>query len=229
MSNSAGLKWACFVSYRHGQGELIKDFIDELSSAIENRLGILGMGLRVFVDRERLKPSYSVTPGLAQAICQSVCMIVVYNNGYFEQNNPFCAKEYCAMMELEKKRLRAHNIDPKLNLIIPVMLRHPDQIPAEIFDRNPCDFSDLYTNPEKHYHILRLKSKLKQSALEIAYPKEIERIAEIIMQAYQTLSALDNELFSKCAEAVFPEDEKVKLLLEKTCYKPTFPLGKPTL
>ncbi|MCK6583971.1 MAG: toll/interleukin-1 receptor domain-containing protein [Anaerolineales bacterium] len=106
MPNNSGFKWACFVSYRHGQGDLLKNFINELTKALENRLGLLGMGLKVFVDRERLNPSYSVTPGLAEAICQSVCMIVVYNNGYFDKNNPFCAKEFCAMVELEKKRLR---------------------------------------------------------------------------------------------------------------------------
>ena len=175
MSNSAGFKYACFISYRHGQGDLIKDFIEELRKALENRLGLMGMNLNVFVDTERLNPSYSVTPGLAQAICQSVCMIVVYNNGYFDKSNPFCAKEFCAMVELEKERLRAKNIDPKLNLIIPVLLRKPDQKPPEIFDRNPCDFSNIYTNPEEHHRILRLKSKLKQTTLEIAYADEIEK------------------------------------------------------
>ena len=143
MPNNAGFKYACFISYRHGQGDLIKDFIEELQKALENRLGLLGVSLKVFVDTDRLKPSYSVSPGLAEAICQSVCMVVVYNNGYFDKTNPFCAKEFCAMLELENERLRANNIDPKLNLIIPVLLRKSDRLPPEIFDRNPCDFSDI--------------------------------------------------------------------------------------
>ena len=229
MSNGSGFQWACFVSYRHGQGDLIKDFIEDLSKALENRLGLLGMGLKVFVDKERLSPSFSVTPGLAEAICRSVCMVVVYNNGYFDKNNPFCAREFCTMVELEEERLRSNKLDPKLNLIIPVMLRHAEHIPTPIYDRNPCDFSSLYTNPEEHYRILRLKSKLKQTTLEIAYAKEIDRIAQIIMEIYQLLSALDVDLFNKCGEATFAEEDKVNSLLEKASYKPSFPLGKPPL
>lgn len=226
MSSDSGFKWSCFVSYRHGQGGLLKDFIEEFSMALENRLGIYGTGLKVFVDKERLSPSYSLTPGLAEAICQSVCMVVIYNNGYFDKNNPFCAREFCAMMELENERLRANHLDPKLNLIIPVMLRHPDHIPDEIYDRNPCDFSKLYTDPEEHYRILSLKDKLNFTTLEIAYAEEIEKIAGIIMHLYQLLITLDGDILKKCNEAVFPEDEKVNLLLEKTSYKPVFPLGK---
>ncbi len=227
MTGDSGFKWACFVSYRHGQGDLLKDFIEELSKALTNRLGFMGMALEVFVDKDRLNPSYSVTPGLAEAICRSVCMIVVYNNGYFDKNNPFCAREFCAMVELEDERLRANNIDPKLNLIIPIMIRHPEHIPAEIFDRNPCDFSDIYTNPEEYHRVLRLKSKIKQTTLEIVYGDEIDKIASIIMDVYHQLTNLDKDIFMRCGDSVFPTEEKVNQLLQKTSYNPIFPLGKP--
>jgi len=220
-----GYKYSCFISYRHGQGDLIKDFVEELMKALENRLGLKGMALKVFLDKERLNPSYSVTPGLAEAICQSVCMIVVYNNGYFDKGSPFCAKEFCAMAELEKKRLRDKKVPTKYGLIIPVLVRKPDRLPAEIFDRNPCDFSEIYTNPQKHHEVLVLKNELKQSALEIAYPKEIEKICEIIMDTYQLLTYIDNDPCSECGDFKFPTDDKVNRLLQKNSYTPDFPLG----
>ncbi len=218
-------QYACFISYRHGQGELIKDFIEELTTAIENRLGLLGHPLKVFVDKERLKPSYSVDPGLAEAICKSVCMIVVYNNGYFDTNSPFCAREFCAMVDLEGERLRSKKLPKKLNLIIPILLRHPEKLPSEIFDRNPCDLSEIYTNPEKHFQILKMKKKLNQSALEIAYPKEMEKIAGVIDDMYRTLTADGDDLCGDCIEFEFPADKEVNKLLKKTAYIPAFPIG----
>lgn len=226
MSSDSGFKWACYVSYRHGQGDLFKDFINELSTALENRLGLMGLGLRVFFDREGLTPPYSITPGLAEAICRSVCMIVVYNNGYFDKNNPYCAKEFSAMVELENERLRANGINHKFSLIIPVLLRRPTHLPDEIFNRSPVDFSSIYTNPERYAKLIRLKNKLKQTMLETAYPNELNRIASTITETYTLLSKLDKDLFARCHETLFPSDEKVSRLLERTTYEPVFPLGK---
>ena len=216
-------EWACFISYRHGQGELIKEFIDELETALQNHLGLAGSGLKVFVDRERLKPSYSVNPALAEAICKSVCMIVVYNHGYFDKNSPFCAKEFCAMVELEKERLGTGL--GKSTLIIPIMLRPPERIPAEILDRNPCDFSKIYTNPEERERILKLKKRLNQSSLEIAYPKDIERIVAVIMDTYHILTSQDGDICGECSHFEFPDDSEVDKLLHKTAYLPVFPTG----
>lgn len=224
---SSSFKWACFISYRHGQGELIKEFIDDLQLALENRLGLLGFGLGVFVDKDRLKPSYSVNPGLANAICRSVCMIVVFTNNYFDKNSPFCAKEFCAMIELEKERLRENSLPAELNLIIPILLRKPDNIPREILDRNPCNFSAMFTNPEEHYRIFKLKNELQQSSIEIAFPDDIEEIAAVIVELYQILTSQDGDMCERCDSFEFPGDDIVNAFLKKTAYKPRFPLGKP--
>lgn len=225
-SKTNEFEYACFISYRYAQGALIKEFIDELALALKNRLGILGFEKKVFVDRERLKHSHSVNPGLADAICRSVCMIVVYNNNYFDKNHPFCAKEYCAMVELEKERLGAKNYPKKINLIIPIVLRHPENIPAEIINRNPCDFSKIYTDPEEHYRILNRKKKMRnQSYLEIAYPKEIEEIAAIIVDVYNLLTLQNEEMCSNCEQFDFPNEAVVSKFLEKTAYRPVFPIG----
>ncbi len=68
--------YACFVSYCHGQYDLVKGFIDQLKTALKSELDAL-MDEELYIDEERLRPGYHYNEELARAICQSVCMVVV--------------------------------------------------------------------------------------------------------------------------------------------------------
>ena len=229
-------EYSCFISYRYGQGGQIREFIDQLKAALENRLGLLGINLGVFVDTERLKPSYSVNPGLAEAICKSLTMVVVYNSNYFDWNHRFCAKEFCAMLELEKARLRAEHIPKKHNLIIPVLLKYSDRsdIPSEILERNPCNLGHIFSNPEEYDKILARQKKYNRKGQWFPTPmelhprslEEIDKIAGIISDTYKILTPQGKELCADCGCFDFPGDDVIDELLKKTVRAPVYIFGK---
>jgi hypothetical protein len=144
------LKYSCFISYRHPQNEydLTKSFVEDLKTALKTYLGPL-MSLDVFIDEERLKPGYLFKEALAEAICQSVCLIVVYTPKYFDESATYCAREYKAMLQLEVER-KQFVPNRKIGFIIPVVFRGPNEIPSELKnDRLYCDFSE-YTLVESN-------------------------------------------------------------------------------
>ncbi len=136
---SGGFKYACFISYSHGEEALVKNFIDQFKAALKAYLEPW-MDEEVFVDVDRLKAGFKYNEALAEAICQSVCMIVVYSPVY--ERRPYCGREYEAMERLEKQRLAhlAGAAGAGFNgLIIPVVLRgfsaaaaaHPGVAPGD--------------------------------------------------------------------------------------------------
>jgi hypothetical protein len=149
-----GFKYACFVSYCHGQYELMTSFIDQLKSALDAYLDPL-LDEQVFIDRERLLPGYRYNEALAEAICQSVSMVVVYSPKY--ERHEYCVREYEAMAKLEETRRALLGAKGRgRGFIIPVVLRGGDNIPQRIRQHvHWTDFSKftlatprLASNPE---------------------------------------------------------------------------------
>ena len=93
-------KHSCFISYRHGHGELTERILTDLSTALSNELGLL-RNEGVFVDRERLQGGMFYNEALARALCESACMVMIFTPTYFDTAHTFCAREYKAMEELE--------------------------------------------------------------------------------------------------------------------------------
>src|SRR5713101_965974 len=122
-------KYACFISYCHGQYDLVKGFMDQLKAALKSELEPL-LDEQVYIDEERLKPGYSYNEELAKAICQSVCMIVVYSPKY--ERHEYCVREFEGMEQLEKQRrhLLGAAGDDARGFIIPIVLRGDDDVPA---------------------------------------------------------------------------------------------------
>lgn len=94
-------RYACFISYCHGQYDLVKGFIDQLKTALKAELDAL-MNEELYIDEERLLPGYHYNEELAKAICESVCMVVVYMPKY--ESHEYCMREFEAMELLERKR-----------------------------------------------------------------------------------------------------------------------------
>jgi hypothetical protein len=139
---SMPFNYACFISYCHGQYELAHTFVDQLVKALNNEVDVY-LDEKVYIDRERLKPGYMFNEKLAEAICESVCMIVIYTPRYKEHT--YCLREYTAMEILEHQRLQAlgDNAANGEGLIIPIIFRgDQDEPPARISQhRHYCDFS----------------------------------------------------------------------------------------
>jgi hypothetical protein len=135
--------YSCFISYSHGQGDLIRKFTDQLKAALENYLGPY-MTERVYLDRDRLQTGFQYNEALAEAICQSVCMIVVYSPLY--ERRPYCLREYRAMELIEQKRKKnlGGRADRTRGIIYPIIFRvnSDDDVPPKIKQTTiHCDFS----------------------------------------------------------------------------------------
>jgi hypothetical protein len=115
---------ACFVSYRHGRepgtAKLYRTFRDEL--AVQLELYLPGMG--VFFDEKRLAGGDFFEEEIRRALSHSVCMILLFTPQYFSERHTFCAREYRAMVELERQRLAAvPALGQGKGLVLPVVLR----------------------------------------------------------------------------------------------------------
>lgn len=156
-------EYSCFISYRHGEGEVMQGFIQQFNTAVQSELE-LHSHLPVFIDRERFSGGTKLNRSLAQALCKSACMILIYTPRYFAEDSTYCTREFLAMRELENIRMKLVSSRTK-SFIIPVILRGRSNFPKNIFGENEkviyCDFEKfdltdkrIVKNP-KFYKLIR--------------------------------------------------------------------------
>jgi hypothetical protein len=127
-------EYACFISYRHSQATGVQKTYESFERALNDQVGWYLPNMPVYLDRNRLGGGDFFNKELAFALCSSVCMISLYIPFYFDTDHTYCAREYRAMVDLEKKRLLAL---PKAarskGLIIPIVIRGtpPEEITKE--------------------------------------------------------------------------------------------------
>lgn len=147
MPVSACFRYSCFISYRHGQGQIKRRFVEEFHRALSAELELL-RNEEVFLDKERLNGGDFYNEALARAIYESATLIVVYQPNYFDLQNPYCAREYRGMRALESRRLALipHVEDRNHGLIIPIVLRGEDSVPlsCSLFDNVRTSVSLCY-------------------------------------------------------------------------------------
>lgn len=187
----------CFISYCHGQHELTKTFILQLKEALDSSLEPLGVG-EAYFDQERLKPSFDFNEALAQAVCQSVCMIVVYSPKYVMQ--PYCLREFEGMKLVEQKRkaLLGSAWPQERGMIIPIIFRgEVDKLPEDIRAcRQYVDFSRFILADT------RINKNRK-------YAREIEKIAEVIAESSSLLGRVNKNLCAICDNFRLPSEDEV--------------------
>jgi len=185
------IKHACFISYCHGQGSVMRPFVEQLATALGDYLEPY-LDQKVYVDSDRLKPGYRFNEALAEAICESLCMIVIYVPKY--ERHPYCGREFAAMELLESGRFQrmGQAVDRKRGMIIPIILRGASAVPERITaERHYADFSkystattNFLTNPE--------------------YVSMIQKIVEVIYELYQAVEAAGVDICSDCREFQLP-------------------------
>jgi TIR domain-containing protein len=151
----------------------------------------------LYIDEERLLPGYHYNEELARAICESVCMVVVYSPRYERQE--YCTREFEAMEQLEKRRgvLLGKAVDPAHGFIIPIILRGDDDIPERIkryshyanFSRFTLAMPDIIRNP--------------------VYVEEIRRIAKVIHEHYKTFQSAGADACTLCSGFQLPTTSAV--------------------
>jgi len=201
--------YACFISYRHGQRALVERIINDLSDALSSEIE-LWMREQVYVDRERLRGGDHYNEDLAAALCQSVCMIVVFTPRYFDKKSTFCAREYRAMESLEEQRLKLlpHAEDRRRGLIIPIVFRGSEYLPDEIRNRRQYyDFGDFLLSDE-------------QISKHPSYAGKIREIAEYIKARHEAFRRVQSDPCTSCDSFSLPSDEDIRVWLDDVCSAP---------
>lgn len=183
--------YSCFVSYRHGEHELMTTFMRELKASLQSSLEPY-FRLPVYVD-DRLKSGYRYNEALAQALCQSLVMVVVFTPQWAESD--YCQREFQGMLELEQRRRRLAKgaIPRELGLIVPVLLRgRREELPEDIREHiHFCDFS-RYTTAD---------SRIGKNR---AYVEKVEEIARYIYDVHRAIAPFDRPASEKCAHFKLP-------------------------
>jgi hypothetical protein len=198
-------KHACFVSYRHHeQSEIAERFITDLCRAVRNELTML-LTEGIYIDREGLRAGTFYNPALADALCKSVCMIVVYTPTYFDLEHLYCAREYLAMEKLEKTRLArlAGQQGRDASLIIPIILRGENSLTPSI-------------RTHRHYYTFeRFSLTSRVLARNPQFENAVRQIASVIHERKQVLAPLADELTCDCHNFKLPTDDEVRPWIEK--------------
>lgn len=148
------IRYGCFFSYAHGKHDLMQRFkgglIDALRCYLEPHFD---NEEELFVDTEQLGGGDDLDRKIARAMCESVCMILIYTPKY--EAHAYTRREYAAMQLIEQERSTWYTMPS--TLIIPViMTQHPEHLPPQIANgRLYVDFShftmatpDLKSNPD---------------------------------------------------------------------------------
>jgi len=192
-----GFEWACFISYPHVAGDMVKGFAEQLYHALENEIGAYFDHQPVFIDKLRLKPGFEWERELAKALCKSVCMIVVYVPTY--QDKIYCLREFLAMESIVNKRRKmlGQNYPGSHRMIIPFLLRgDPNDLPPKIKTIQYCDFTKFTTATSD-------MTKLTE------FTEAIKSIVEEIYKVYEEIKNLDVE---DCDSFEAPSEKEVKQL-----------------
>jgi hypothetical protein len=192
-------KYACFISYRHGQRATAEILIDNLYKILAGEIS-LWLNEDVYLDRERLRGGDFYNESLTRALCQSVCMVVLYTPIYFDTEFTYCAREYMAMEALERNRLKLlGNLSVQEHgLIIPVVCRGRNLLPDVIKTRrNFFDFEQYYLGGTTLPHRGKCLT-------------DVQEIARYIRARYEELTSLPVDITGDCGSFQLPGDAEVR-------------------
>lgn len=187
------LRYSCFISYCHGEGELMRRFIDDLTVALKSYLEPF-FDEGIYIDEERLEPGYHYNEALATALCQSVCMIVVYVPKY--ERHSYCLREFEAMERIETRRKQVTKLGREKGMIFPIILRGspPEKLRSR---RQMIDFSK-YTTVSP-----RISRNRK-------YVEKIDEVAQSIYALFQELRSGGQDVSSNCGEFALPLEQEIQ-------------------
>jgi hypothetical protein len=160
------IRHGCFFSYAHGQHSLMNRFREDFADALRCYLEPhFDNEQELFIDREQLGGGDDLERRLARALCESVCMIVIYTPKYEAHLNT--RREFAAMQLIEEERAGWYRLPSRL--IIPViMTRHPFDLPEQIkrpglyldFTRYTLATGELKSNPDFLPQIVTLAERI---------------------------------------------------------------------
>jgi len=195
-------KYGCFISYRRGKHELVQKFIADVTSALRAYVEPwLDDVEPVFVDDSGIEYGDDIPATLADALCHSICMVMIFTPSYFSKAHPWCTREYRAMKCLEQDRIDG--------LVIPIIFRGDETLlPSELRDKKCVDFSDYTLG-------------IPKMAENANYRGELEKIAERTHKLFKQLEGAEDG----CEGFVLPTiHDACKWLDENDWQEPEFKL-----
>lgn len=206
-------KYACFISYRRGTEEMAQEMIADLHDALAGEIELAFGTNAVFRDETRLYGGDFLNDALARALCQSVCMILVFTRSYFDQNRTYCAREYKAMERLEQERLQLLPPEKRVHgLIIPIVFRGIKYLPQELKQRLCLNF-DRYLGSD---------GPMRRHPY---YASEIRKVVEYMENLYTAFANLAIDPCEQCEHFTFPTDEEIRPWLDNISHETIpFPL-----
>lgn len=193
------LQYSCFISYRHSQDDITQALASSLKTELSRWLD-----MEVFVDKGRLTGGDFFNNELAKALCESVCLIVVYTPTYFSRKNSYCAREYKAMETLEEQRLHTLGLpkNKQHGLIIPIIYRGDKKLPENI-------------KATRQYHLFESFQISGRDNLENPeYAEKIKEIAEYIEERCEELQIVADDICACCDTLSFPSEDDISDWLE---------------
>jgi hypothetical protein len=147
----------------------------------------------VYFDDKRLVPGYQYDEKLAEAICRSACMVIVYWPSYLESD--YCKKEIEAMLDIEERRRQFLGAELHgCRLFIPVILRGKfEELPERVI--RDCQYLDYKAQATKPDFNIGDDDKTSD---------ELYRIAEYIKSLCDKMKSASDALFGKCQQYGFP-------------------------
>ena len=198
-------EYCCFISYPHGQDDVLVPFVKELVKGLEKEI-YAQTKKRVWFDVDCLQGGSRIDQEIGPDICKSVCMILIYTPLYFDTEHVYCARELKAMQDLEERRLKVVK-DKGKGLIIPIVLRGANRFPSALSqERLFYKFTDIqFNNPEEK--------------VQVKYAKEILDIANYIVDRCFSLDEVADQLPHDCDTFALPSYDEAKQFVEKVLGK----------
>lgn len=193
------LRHSCFISYRNSQDDIAK----ELAISLSTELG-RWLDMDVYVDKGRIKGGDFFNDELAQALCESVCWIVIFTPTYFSKQHTYCAREYWTMEQLEEQRLNELGLpkNEKHGLIIPIVYRGEKKLPESIKENRAYLLFEDYQ--------IGGRDNLENEE----YAKKIKEIAEYIDERCDQLREVEHSVCGCCDTISFPKESDIANWLE---------------
>jgi TIR domain len=192
---------ACFISYRHLHAPNAEKIVKAFHEALEGSVAWWLPKRPVYLDERRLRGGDFLDPELAANLCSSACMVLLFSPYYFDMQSMYCAREYKAMLELEAKRLQLlpQSFGERKGLIIPVVMRGEQYLPAEIAARTPYQFDRVLLRPAD----FETRSVLEQ----------MDAIAHDIYDRYEVFRQAGADPSEMCGDFQFPGEEAISAWL----------------
>jgi TIR domain len=174
-------QYSCFISYSHGEEELVRGFVAQFKAALKGELETL-IDRKAFID-EDIHGGAFWEPKLAQALCHSVCMVLIYTPIYGQKD--VCRREFEAMRDVEAWRQKLLQGGDPLGLIIPVVMRGFQRLPPPLEPRQAFDFS-----------------KFTLADVQInrhpCFAEQVRKVAERIQAHFEQMQDLEDKACEHC-------------------------------